>query len=108
MSAGSFSKTWNVARLTSAICSSHSIICWLTSDELAGSGFTPPIAAGALLASENDKPAAAPKTVTALLRRFRSFVCDMTLPSITVELQSQFRVMLGAHPQQVRIRHPFV
>ena len=48
-------------------------------------------AAGALLASENDKPAAAPRTGTALLRRFRSFVCDMTLPSVLTNLNPTAR-----------------
>ena len=67
----SLSKTWNVAKLmTSVISSSCSIICWLTGAKIDRIRVHPPIAAGALLASDNERPAA-PSTGTALLRRFR-------------------------------------
>ena len=64
------SNTWNVAKLTLEM-SSSSIACWLTGANAAGSisGFRPPVAAHAPLASDNDRPV--PSTGTALLRRFR-------------------------------------
>jgi hypothetical protein len=62
----SLSKTWNVAKLTSEISSSHS--CLLTGVELAP--FMPLIAADALLASDNDRPAAPSASTTLVAAMF--------------------------------------
>ena len=61
----------------------------------------PPIAAGALVASDNERPAA-PSTGTALLRfrRAVSFVCDVTRLN-ALALHRRLGVMLGAYPRQV-------
>jgi hypothetical protein len=67
--------TWNVARLTSAISSSSSIVSWLNIGLCVGASANgAPVAADAPPASDNDNPAA-PKTDMALLPRFRFEAC---------------------------------
>src|SRR4029077_6519983 len=78
--APSLSKTWNVAKLTSQTSSSQRVISWLTAAlRIIVSSGGEVLARDASLASANDNPAA-PRTGTALLRRFRlefCFVRDM-------------------------------
>jgi hypothetical protein len=75
------SKIQNVAKLTSEISSSHSVISWLIpvfGVSISAAGL--PIAADAPLASDNDNPAAL-NTGTALMLRLRfveaCFACDI-------------------------------
>jgi hypothetical protein len=102
--APSLSKTWNVAKLMSQTSSSRMVIsCLTTASRVIVSSDGAMLARDVSLASVNDNPAA-PKTGTALIRRFRLEVCDTEiLPRLTAHLTLK---PLQDTPNELRMHMP--